>query len=226
MFMQAHVFAVWDFMSLLKALQRDLTCVTLPWVPVGDPETRLLINQIVMGEESDQAPDGRICSHFELYLEAMEEAGADIRRIQDFMTHLQNGSSVTQALEQSQAPAFLSAFVEDTFAFIHAGKVHQTAAAFTYGREDLIPGIFGEIVAGVDATAPGHLGKFLYYLERHIELDGDEHGELGRQMVAKLCGDDDSRWAEASEAATQSLESRLRLWDGIHESILKLRTFV
>src|SRR5574343_623846 len=76
-FMKYHVYAVWDFMSLLKALQRSLTRVELPWYPVGDAQTRFLINEIVVGEESDVDQFGVRMSHFELYLTAIKEMGAD-----------------------------------------------------------------------------------------------------------------------------------------------------
>lgn len=74
-FMKHHVWAVWDFMSLVKALQRQLTGIDLPWRPVGDPEIRFLINDIVVGEESDLDRHGRRTSHFEMYLEAMKGSG-------------------------------------------------------------------------------------------------------------------------------------------------------
>ncbi len=84
-FMEFHVYAVWDFMSLLKALQRSLTCVDVPWAPRGSANTRYLINEIVVGEESDVDEQGRRVSHFELYLRAMKEAGASVEEIGRFV---------------------------------------------------------------------------------------------------------------------------------------------
>ena len=218
-FMEHHVFAVWDFMSLLKALQRQLTCINVPWVPQGDPAVRALINQIVVGEESDCSPDGRPNSHFELYLEAMQEAGAATAEMDKFIRLLCDGVEVEAALAAVQAPECVRDFVAGSFGVIREGNIHAVAAAFTYGREDLIPSMFGELVTSLNTQFPGRVETLRYYLDRHIELDGDEHGELGRQMVASLCGNDPLRWEEAREAAVRALEQRLAFWDGIAAAV-------
>lgn len=214
-FMQHHVFAVWDFMSLLKALQQQLTCTRVPWVPTGDGQVRRLVNEIVLGEESDLTPDGPPASHFELYLQAMIEAGANTQPVQHFITCLSEGRGLAEALGRSGAPPWVTDFVLDTLVTIEHGQPHEIAAAFTYGREDLIPGMFNELVKGLEAAFPGRLSLLRYYLDRHIQLDGDEHGEMGRSMVALLCEGQPERLAQAQAAAIAALESRLRLWDGI-----------
>ncbi|MEZ5406058.1 MAG: DUF3050 domain-containing protein [Verrucomicrobiia bacterium] len=218
-FMEHHVFAVWDFMSLLKTLQRSLTCVSVPWLPQGDAKARLLINQIVVGEESDIAFDGRAISHFELYLEAMTEAGASTTSIARLISLLREGIEVKDALSVAEISEVAKKFVQDTFVVIIENRIHATAAAFTYGREDLIPSVFTELVMQLDQQHSGKLKILRYYLKRHIELDGDEHGELGREMVCALCGTSELKWQEATNAAIRALESRLRFWDGIYQSI-------
>ena len=218
-FMEYHVYAVWDFMSLLKGLQRRLTCVEVPWLPQGDPAVRALINEIVLGEESDRGADGRICSHFELYLEAMQEAGASTAKVRQFIGCLREGCSVSDALRQAGAPEPAKVFVEATFDLLATGKDHVLASAFTYGREDLIPAMFGELVERLAEEFPGRFTTLRYYLDRHIQLDGEEHGALGRQMVANLCGGNAQRWNEARDAAVHALEKRLQLWNGIERAL-------
>lgn len=214
-FMEAHVFAVWDFMSLLKRLQRDLTCVQLPWVPVGSPDVRHLVNEIVAGEESDVDAHGRRTSHFEIYVDAMNEAGADTAPILAAVDAVRRGVPAAEALAMRGIPAHARDFTAATLALAEAGGSHEVAAAFTFGREDLIPDLFHGLVSRLADQHPGRLGTFQYYLKRHIEVDGGEHGGLALRMVEALCGDDANRWSQASEASVAAIEARLRLWDGV-----------
>ena len=217
-FMEAHVFAVWDFMSLLKTLQRGLTCVDLPWVPTENAEARRLINEIVLGEESD-VYEGRAVSHFELYLEAMRASGADTQPMMQVLENVRRGVAVKSAI--ARAPEAARNFVEQTFMLVERGQtqLHTVAAAFTFGREDLIPDMFRGFVRDLDRELAGRLEVFVWYLERHIEVDGEEHGPMALRMVSTLCGNDEQRWGEATEAAESALLARLALWDGILERI-------
>ncbi|MEV1069117.1 DUF3050 domain-containing protein [Streptomyces sp. NPDC050263] len=214
-FMTHHVFAVWDFMSLLKSLQRELTCVDVPWVPRGSAVSRRLINDIVLVEESDELGGG-FTSHFELYRAGMDEAGADVARIDTFLALIGEGHDLPSALRVAQVPAPAAEFVRTTFEIIADRPLHARAAAFAFSREDLIPDMFDQVIKkeGTD-----RFPLFCDYLARHIEVDGEEHTPMAMQMVADLCGEDETRWQEAVETATLALEARTRLWDGITEAM-------
>jgi len=220
-FMEHHIYAVWDFMSLLKALQINLTCTTLPWFPVGDAVTRQLINEIVAGEESDVDAFGNIKSHFELYLEAMEQCGANIEPINNFLISLQKGRDLGMAFELAQVPETARNFVNSTFETINSNKTHLQAASFTFGREDLIPNMFFSMVNDLNSSQPDKVSIFKYYLERHIEVDGDHHSHLALAMTEKLCEKDESFWAEAEQTTIQALEKRIDLWDAAYAEIEK-----
>ncbi len=213
-FMESHVFAVWDFQSLLKAMQQRLTCTSVPWVPTPDPEARRLVNEIVLDEESDELPEGGSASHFELYLDGMHRAGADTGPIKRLLEMLAAGSPLPQALASCGAPPAAAAFVRQSFAVIESGSTHGIVAAFTYGREDVIPDMFRGLVASLADRDPAW-HRFRYYLDRHIEADDEKHAPTCRRIVARLCGDDPAKWAESSLTARSCLESRIMLWDAI-----------
>ena len=212
-FMQSHVFAVWDFMSLLKSLQGRLTCVTSPWTPTKLPASRRFINEIVLGEESDEY-EGEPISHFELYLRAMQQAGASTSEIHNLLSDL-DSTPVLEAVDRAQIPEGARAFLRSTFGLIETGKLHALAAAFTFGREDVIPDMFRALVRDLNARNSGALATFIWYLERHIEVDGEDHGPLSLKMVADICGEDALKWDEAGAAAEEALEARLALWDAV-----------
>ena len=219
LFMQSHVFAVWDFMSLLKTLQRDLCGISTPWVPPQNRVATRLINEIVLGEESDEDPVGNYISHFELYRRAMVEAGADTGPIDQLVASIRRKEALELALSELELPTHVHQFVETTFSLINSHDSSVVASAFTFGREDLLPAVFQRMVNHLNRQADGRLQTFVYYLDRHIEVDGDHHGPLSEKLVCSLCSDDPQRWGAAERAAVRALEARLALWDGIAEEL-------
>jgi hypothetical protein len=211
-FQESHVFAVWDFMSLLKSLQLKLTCVSLPWVPSGPTASRRLINEIVLVEESDELGDG-YTSHFELYLDGMERTGAATGPVRALLAGLAEGAPVTEAAKLAEIPQPAADFMTVTWGIIDNAPVHCQAAAFAFGREDLIPEMFEQVVRIPDEE--GRLSVFKDYLARHIEVDGEQHTPMAMQMLIDLCGDDEARWTECAATVGEALQARLALWDGI-----------
>lgn len=219
-FLESHVYAVWDFMSLLKALQSKLTCTSTPWFPTVNTETRYLINEIVTAEESDLTLDGHRQSHFEMYLEAMQDCGANTAEVEQFLASIRSLNNIFVAIKTSELHPNIKAFLDFTFRVIEEGKTHEIAAAFTFGREDLIPSMFTAILKNFQASFPEtDLRKLIYYFERHIELDADEHGPMAMQMISELCSTDAQKWKEVEAVSILALEKRIGLWDAIEESI-------
>lgn len=221
-FMEQHVFAVWDFMSLAKRLQQDLTCMQLPWLPPVDPQSARLINEIVLGEESDEHPTRGHCSHFELYLEAMTETGADTSAIQRFIELQRQGVQADAAMQRVNVRPGVTRFVSSTLQIALNAPAHCVAATFLHGRESVIPSMFERILQG-DAFMARQAPLFCHYLSRHIELDTEDHGPGAEQLLQRLIGADPKRQREADESAISAIENRLGFWDDVHASLHEVR---
>jgi len=234
LFMKSHVFAVWDFMTLLKSLQRSVTCVDLPWVPPRDRICARLINDIVLEEETDEPESGTYISHFELYLEAMREVGADTRPILQVVEGIRAGGSFERLVQQADVPEGTKAFSRATLELATQAP-HCVASAFLLGRESVIPAMFRRILGEVNERgdrwsrvvglvrrrfrAVDQHRSLRLYLDRHIHLDGGDHTPMGERLLMVLCGDDRQKWEEAARAARVALEARINLWNGVTSEV-------
>ncbi|MDJ0707925.1 MAG: DUF3050 domain-containing protein [Leptolyngbyaceae cyanobacterium MO_188.B28] len=220
-FMESHVFAVWDFMTLVKALQRHLTCVNSPWLPPADIYSARLINSIVLAEETDEIALGYYSSHFELYISAMREVQANTTPVQGFVNHLRQGYSLEQAWDNLAIPNCARSFVRNTLN-ISNGTIPEVAAAFLLGRENIIPAMFHRILTQIELTHDISCKGFRLYLNRHIHLDEEIHAPMGLQLLKNVCGEDPLKWRQATTSAQKALYARLHLWDGVTKSIKHL----
>lgn len=81
--------------------------------------------------------------------------------------------------------------------------------------------MFTEILKNFQANFPEtDLSKLIYYFERHIELDADEHGPMAMKMITELCGTDAQKWSDVEEVSKLALEKRIGLWDAIDEQLV------
>ncbi|MBY0414002.1 MAG: DUF3050 domain-containing protein [Bdellovibrionales bacterium] len=216
-FMETHVFAVWDFMTLLKRLQREITCVDLPWNPSAYPKGVVrLINEIVLGEESDLDLNGQACDHFTLYIRAMKDIEADSSRLLSFTSDLN--------FEKWCSPAERD-FVSFNLELAKNGKIHEVAAAFFFGREKLIPDMFtsilGDLGKNFNQKDQESFPNLKYYLERHIEIDGGQHSHAALDCLNALCGEDVTKWEQARLSGVKSLTLRSALWDEVEKKVTK-----
>lgn len=215
-FMAHHVYSVWDFMSLVKYLQHAVAPARWPWRPGADPTVQRFINELVLEEETDEAgPDrpGEFSSHFQLYLRAMREIGADADAPVRFV-ELAAREGIAAALAAGIAPRPAAEFTRATFAFIGAERPHVAAAALALGREHVIPAMFRAFL-GRMGVSEQQAPVFHYYLHRHIHLDEDFHAPLSLRLLQGLCADDPARIAEARAAAERAVAARLAFWDGV-----------
>ena len=219
-FMQHHGFAVLDFMWLLKRLQRELCCVEVPWVPATNPELSRFINEIVLAEESDEDGDGSFASHFELYMRAMRDVGSDVTPLLSFVDRLKNRAVAADALAELAPSETVQDFVGFTFDIASKGLTAEVASVFCFGREDIIPEMFERLLQGFEPSAIS-APRFAYYVRRHIELDGDQHGPWALRLVNSLC-DSDEKTSAAIAAARRAIELRIQLWDGVLQQLESL----
>jgi hypothetical protein len=205
-------------MSLTKRLQRELTCTDQPWIPPKHPIAARLVNEIVLGEETDEMPEGGYLSHYEMYLAAMEEIGADTSQVKQFIDLVHDGMTVNDALNKVGVHPGIQSFVNHTMHIVNSGNLYQVLGNFFFGREDVIPKMFKALLNNWhldEENAP----MFVYYLNRHIELDSDSHGPAVWRIINEMTKDKPETIEELKDAARKAINARIQLWDGLTEII-------
>ncbi|WP_159023161.1 DUF3050 domain-containing protein [Formosa sp. L2A11] len=219
LFMENHVYTTWDFMSLLKTLQLQFVTYKLPWVPNKNPEIFKFINEIVAAEESDVNELGQIRSHFEMYIDCMEQIGASTTLINTFTELIENGIDVSKASNLVYIPEFIKDFIEFTFNIIETEQPHLMASVFIFGREDIISEKVLNVVSNIE-TDKTPCTKLTYLLNRYLFLKQEDQRALSYKMLNELCGNDTEKWDGVLTVAKEALKHRTILWDNIYDIII------
>lgn len=214
-YMQRHVYFVLDFMFLVKSIQNEYTNTSPIWFPRMMKSDNAMIghyiNEIVTTEETDVKFGGK--SHLEYYIEAMKEAKADTSDIESVLCNLKKGTP-------DRILDIQNVYARDIFRQVcrlgDSGKVYAALGVFAVARENIIPEMFTNIVKTIDSEFPGNFTKLRTYLDRHIELDSEEHGPMSSLMLKAI----PSEWEESARIAIkEDLTRRFDMLNSVYFSI-------
>ena len=211
-YMEFQVWCVWDFMCLAKAVQTGLGTFTIPWLPPKNGALLAAINEIISGEETDTGPDGKIASHFEIYLAAMHQAGADTTAINTFLQALRDGVNWEAALHKSGAHPGSIRYVSGTIR-TSLEPLHRSVASFCLGREELVPMMLVTMLRNIPRLP--ELEMFRWYIQRHIALDAESHGPLSSDLFDSIAGVDAETRQDALKTAAWAIAERADYLDVI-----------
>ena len=212
-FMGLHVFAVWDFMHLLKGLEQT--------VGKHQPKLKLIVDELIREEESDHLPVNlggpAQLSHFEIYVRAMQEVGADAGAMSSMLDKMRR-FSLEDMLADPTVPEASRAFMTNTKNCLKDGRPEVVAGAYTFGRELLMPSLFAELRKRlIQRQLP--CPTLNWYLKRHISLDGETHGPLAFGLMEQLTGADPLAKDRVEAIKQKTLEARDQFWSRISETI-------
>ena len=131
-----------------------------------------------------------------------------------------NGDQFREALHRAGISEPAQEYVQSTWDIIESQSPHRIAAAFTLGREEVIPDMFQNFLKTIEKHVPVELGHFAYYLGRHIHADADRHAPMAMRMLVALCGDDPDKWREAAETTQIALQARQEFLDAITKRLM------
>lgn len=97
--------------------------------------------------------------------------------------------------------------------------------SFLYGREDAIPQMFKALLTDwsvLQEEAP----IFVYYLQRHIELDGDSHGPAAARLISDLAQGNADNLQQIRRAGISAIKHRLALWDALQSELMQRQELV
>jgi hypothetical protein len=216
-YMKFQVWCVWDFMTLVKSIQSKLISSSVIWLPPKDASVGAYIYEILLTEETDinHTADGR-ASHFETYLLAMDQAGANTTPIRTFISALESGVPFDQAIDEADIPLQARQFSETTVSHARSA-LHIVVSVFCLSREGIIPNMFTTFLNNF--AIKEDLSIFKWYLNRHITIDNDTHGPLSAKLFKTVIGADNLKLKEALDAALIALEARKCFLDAMLNEI-------
>jgi hypothetical protein len=223
-YLQHQVFAVWDFMCLLKSLYRKLSTKDI-WYPPTSSISVHLIGSIMLEEESDINEQGDRESHFETFVRAMEELDTDTSQIRGFIAWIKEEQSIEIAFEQIDVNPSIKKFVLSNAEVLNL-ESHEVLSAFVFGRELITSIMFTNLMKALqhhmNYMDQSHLCTLISYLNRHISLDADEHFPKALKALIELIGDDLAKLDQTIDVAKKVLGIRIDFLDGIHKDILSI----